>query len=494
MKEFNSASALGFAVLNYGLLFYFLSPYIIFLNYYDFSFSVDFSQLLWALKNSIIQSAGAAAITVLLSIPMSQGILLLPEKIQALFVRLLVVPMVLPALFSVLIAFSLLNPFPMGTSGIIYLFVLVNLGFVAILTYSAIREKLGNLAVLSEIYSLRRIVFYRKVFFPLLYSDLVMNFLIIFLFCLSSFSIPLLVGGGKGTNLEVLIYEKIFIEQNLSAAFGLCLFQTALIFLLSFFVLRNKKSKTTPFSGGTYLKSYTGFFLILAYLLIYLGGYVMGLVRSLSYVDFIFQYASELLVATLFTTRALLIYLGLNLTMLFLWLIDYLRNQRFNLSINLISVSTVLVGFSFYLALPVSKNYDIVKIILAVSILFFPSLFKLFLQKAIEALQSQILISQIYGLSKTTIIFEIIFKQISRQLWLWLSFLIIWFISEYAILRSLGVQTKTLGLLTESFLSSYRLPLSYLMSLYILIYWGVALAAVYLILKVVYVVYKKFIF
>ena len=494
MKELNFKSVLGSGALKLSLLFYFLIPYIIFLNYYDFSFVVDFSQLFWVLKNSIVQSAATAAITVSLSIPMSQGLLLLPDKIQALLIRLLIIPVIFPALFSVLIAFSLLNPFPMGTGGIVFLLVLVNLGFAAILTYSAIREKLGNLAVISEVYSLGRVNFYRKVFFPLLRSDIITNFFIVFILCFSSFSIPLLVGGGKGANLEVLIYEKIFVEQNWSSAFTLCVFQTLLIFFLSFYVLRNKKNKVETFSSGKYLKSYTGSALIIVYLFIYLGGYVVGVVKSLSHVDFIFQYAQELLAATLFTTRALLIYLILNFLMLFLWLIDFLKNGRFSLAINLISVSTVLVGFSFYLALPVDKNYDIIKIILAVSILFFPALFKLFLQKAIEGLQSQISIAQIYGLSKVTIIFEIIFKQISRQLWLWLSFMIVWFISEYAILRSLGVQTKTLGLLTESFLSSYRLPLSYLMSLYILVYWLVAVVMVYLILKVVYVVYKKFIY
>ena len=42
------------------------------------------------------------------------------------------------------------------------------------------------------------------------------------------------------------------------------------------------------------------------------------------------------------------------------------------------------------------------------SILFFPSLFKLFLQRPIENLQQQILVSKMYGLSKPKIIFEVI--------------------------------------------------------------------------------------
>ena len=104
------------------------------------------------------------------------------------------------------------------------------------------------------------------------------------------------------------------------------------------------------------------------------------------------------------------------------------------------------------------------------------------------------LVSQMYGLDKLTIIIEVIFKQIYRQMYLWLSFLIIWFVSEYALLKALGVQTHTLGLFAEGFLSSYRLSLSYLMSFYILIYWLLVMVLFYLILKVVYVIYKKFIY
>jgi|GEM_PF-4194032 len=494
MKGFNFASILKFNLLRFGLLVYFLIPYILFLNYYNFSFAVSLDELFWALKNSFQQSAIAALIVVALSILMSQGLFLLSVKTQGLIVRLLIIPLLLPALYSVLIAFSLINPFPMGTNGVVFLFILINLGFATILTYSAIREKIGNLALISEVYALGRFNFYKKIFFPLLRSDFTGNFFIILIFCLSSFSIPLLVGGSRGVNLEVLIFEKIFIEQNWSTAFGLCLFQAGLIFILSFFSLKNKPHTAAIFSSGGYLKSYCGLLLIAAYLIIYLGGYIVGLTKSFYYTNFIFQYASELWAATLFTSKALAAYLALSFALLFLWLVDYLKNQRFNLAINLISVSTVLVGFSFYLMLPLNSNYDILKITIGASLLFFPALFKLFLQKAIESLQSQIIISQVYGLPQNTIIFEIIFKQISRQLLLWLSFLIIWFTSEYALLRALGVQTKTLGLLTEGLLSSYRLPLSYLMSLYILIYWLLAVAMVYLISRAGYVIYKKFIY
>jgi thiamine transport system permease protein len=487
MKEFNSSR-----LVRYGLLFYFLIPYFIFIFYFKLTTDLNFSELWWAFKNSVTQSVLTALIVVALSIPLSQGLLLLPEVWQSFVKRLLIIPQILPALYSILIAFSVLNPFPMGTPGIVFIFVLINLGFATLMTLAATQEKLANLSLTSEVFSLRRSQFFTQIYLPLLKHDLVISFFIIFIFCLSSFSIPLIVGGGKGTNLEVLIYEKIFVEQNWSVAFSLCIFQSLVIFLLSLFVLKNKQKDAEPFLAGSYLKSYMGLALVLCYLGFYLGGYFLGLIKSFDYLSFATMYVWDLADAVKFTTKALIVYIAINFLLLGLWLYDFLANKKFNLATNLISVSTVLVGFSFYLVFPVTAAYDLIKITVAMSILFFPSLFKLFLQKPIEDLKQQILVAEVCGLSKLQIIIEIIFRQISKQMYLWISFLVVWFISEYAVLKSLGVQTQTLGLLTEGFLSSYRLPLSYLMSFFILIYWAVALLFIYYSLKVAYVAYKKF--
>ncbi len=489
MKAFKPAH-----LLSSGLLFYFLLPYVIFLTYYRFSFDFNLAELFWVIKNSLLQAGLTAMICVVLSLPMSQGLFALSEKWQSITLRLLIIPQILPALFSILIAFSLFDTFPMGSIGIIILFVFTNLGFATLLAYSAAREKLGALPVISEIYSLGRYGFFTQVYLRVLRRDLIANFLLIFIFCLSSFSIPLIVGGGRGTNIEVLVYEKIFVEQNWPAAFGLCMVQALFIFVISYFMLKNRKSdEKAEFSSGRYLESYFGVLLIFIYLLLYFGGYLVGLVKSLSYFGFIAEYWAELASVTWFTSKALVFYLLLNFLLLWLWLLDYLKNLKFNLAINMISVSTVLIGFALYLFFPLTKDFDILKIVFAMSVLYFPGLFKLFLQGPIENLHRQVLISKMYGLSSSTIIIEIILKQISQKLFLWLSMLTIWFISEYALFKALGVQTQTLGLFSEGFLSSYRLPASYIMSFYILVYWVAVMLILYFSLKVVYVAYKKFI-
>jgi thiamine transport system permease protein len=470
---------------------FFIFPYIVFLRFFEFSLNFNWSDFFWALRNTITQSTLAAAMTVVLALTLSRGLLLLSGRMNWIAKALLIVPQVFPAFFSILIALSILNPFPMGSPGMIFIYVMVNLGFATLLLASATEEKLGRLAVVSEIYGFSRANFYFKIYLPLLKSDLINVFFLVFIFCFSSFSVPLIVGGGRGTNIEVLIFEKIFIEQNWSAAFTLSLFQTSFIFALSYFLISNKASGTQKFEGGKLLKSKIGLILLCLYLLFYLGGYAKGLVQSFDYLELFKDWQQDLVESTWASLKILSGYLFLNFVLMYFWLADYINNKKFNWAGHLLSASTVVVGFSFYLLLPSTRSFDFLKIAMAMTCLIFPGLFRLFLQGPVAALQTQLQVAQIYGVPKHRIIFDIIVPQLKNRFLLWLSFLVVWFLSDYAIMKSLGVQTQTLGLMSEGFLSSYRLPLSYLMSFYILVLSSVVIFVLYSFMRVLHVAYKK---
>lgn len=480
-------------LLKYGLFFYFTFPFIIFLKYFDVSLQFNINELIWALKNAFLQSGVAAFVCVALGLVMSLGVLQLSRPLQKLILTLLLVPQIVPVLFSVLIAFTVFKPFPIGTLGIIIIFIFINLGFSTVMTYNSLQSKLGNLALISEVYSLGRLTFLKNVLFKVIKSDFITNFFVIFIFCFSSFSVPLIAGGGRGVNIEVLIYEKIFIDQNWSLAFGLCLLQSIFIFSMSYFFLKSKSALQSEFSEGPYLQSKSGVVLVLVYLGLFFGGYLKGVIQSLLFAENFMMYATDLISATVTTTQALLIFLLLNFVMLYLWILDFVYQKKINTAVNLISMSTIMIGFTFYLFLPSTEGADLLKMNLAASILMFPALFKIFLQAPIQNLKSHIETASVFGLSKNTIIIEVILGQIKRPLMVWSSFLIIWFISEYAIFRALGIQKMTLGMMGEGFLSSYRLPLSYMMSLYILVYWVLLTACLFFIFKVIHVGYKKFV-
>ena len=479
-------------LLRLSFVIYFFLPLLFFATQFKPNLDADFSSFYWALKNSITQATWAGLICVLLALPMALSLVSLKQKHYSWISKLLLAPQIFPVLFTILISFSVLNPFPMGSVGIIILFVVVNLGLTAVLLAEAIKTKCLKYAIVSEVYSISRLRFKLQVLLPLLRSDLLNIFFLIFAFCISSFSIPLMAGGGKGINLEILIYEKIFIETNWEQAFALGLFQTAFIFFIGFLLSDKTYSSTTPQYENNYLKSYLGLGLVAAYLLFYLGGYAKGLLSSLVYLDFLALYVDEIIKALGFSLLSVLIFTVVQFALLYFWLRDYLNSKTFNPALNLVSLSTVVIGFAFYLAFPANKNWDLLKLVLAISILSFTTLFKLFLEKPIAGLQKQISVAQVYGLSHNNIIFEIIFKQIKPNLNLYFFVSSLWFVSDYAISKATGVQTMTIGLMSESFLTSYRLPVAFLLTFLIFIFVLLFVFVTNQFLRAIYVVSKKY--
>ena len=379
----------------------------------------------------------------------------------------------------------------MGNVGIVVLFVMVNLGLAAVLLLQSISEKAARSSIVAEVFSVSRSSFFLKVLLPLLYADILHIFFLVFVFCISSFSIPIIAGDGRAVNLEILVFEKIFIDNNWTAAFNISVLQSLLIFVISALILRSDVQVNVTSRAGRYLKSKVGVTLIVLYLSLYLGGYALGLLKSLSYIHFLSNYVEDILAALLFSLKALSLYVACSFALIYVWLWDFLKNKKFNGALNLISLSTVVIGFSIYLFFPAEKNYDLLKMMLAFSVLSFPGLFKLFLQRPIEALSRKLVVAEVFGLSENEIIFEVIIRQLKAPFLLWLGVLSLWFTSDYAVSKAVGLQTTTLGLLSEGFLSSYRMPLSYLMSLVIVVTIILFLFFLTLIIKVGYVAYKK---
>ncbi len=457
--------------LVFPLLVFFLAPYLVFFKIFTFNVTLNSSEVLWALKNSVIQGGIAAFLCVTAGFFLSLGLLSFPIKIQRIVQKIVLVPFVLPALFAILISFSLISSFPMGHVGVIFIFVLINLGFSVFQISQAIQQKLGTFGVTAEIFGIGRYKFMRKVVIPLVASDIKLNFILVFMFCVSSLAVPLVAGGGKGTNLEVLIYEKAFIDQQWDMACLLLLVQTCFIVLLSYFYLQSKSHEARAFHPHKYVKSKLAGFLLGLYLLIYFGGYLLNLISSFSYWETTIEHVPDLFVNVFESIYILALVIGVSYVVLLVWISDFIQQLKHNIVTHLLTVSTVLVGFSFFIFFPQTKNYDLVKMPLAYTIIFLPSLFKMFFEKKLSQLKQQIFVAKTFGISRMEIIFKIILWQMCRPLKISITLLSIWVLSDYAISKALGTQTQTLGLLAQSFLSSYRLESAYLVSFFILLVW-----------------------
>ncbi|MGZ3724919.1 MAG: hypothetical protein ACXWQQ_03935 [Pseudobdellovibrio sp.] len=486
MKEINQER-----LIRYLIAFFFLSPFLYFIYKFKIETQIDWSEVGWAIRNSFAQSFAATAAVLVLALPMSFSLLNLKPRLHKPVQTLLLLPQIFPVLYTVLILFSVINPFPMGNIGIILIFIVINLGLATVLIQNAVIDKMSCFAVVSEMFSISRFQFFKKVFFPVLASDLVHIFFLIFSFCFSSFSVPIVAGNGRGINLEILVYEKIFIDTNWAAAFNISAVQTIFIFVIGWLLSRRENPVKSEFLSGRYLQSFAGYGLIAAYLLVYIGGYAWGLISSLTYLEFLKEYGSDIYGALLFSFKILILtFLGFAV-LLYLWLLDFIHNHTMNLGAHFISVSTLVVGFSVYLMFPIGPEYDLVKFIYAFTVITFPTLFKLYLQKPVENLQRQILVAKIFGIPKPVIVIDVIMRQISQPFSLWISVFSLWLISDFAISRAVGMQTQSLGLMSQSFLNSYRLPAAYLLSALILIFVISFVGALKYLMELGYVCYKK---
>ena len=150
--------------------------------------------------------------------------ILLPSFFPALFV-----------IFSLLTVFSLLPfDFPYGLSGIVIAHVSDIFRSCIYHARSLLSKRVvGHQIVLSRVFghSQKDIIFH--VLLPNIKRDLFTIFLTLFCLCLGSFSIPLVLGGGRWVTTEMAIYELIRFEGNLTSAAFLSFYQ---IFILLFFI------------------------------------------------------------------------------------------------------------------------------------------------------------------------------------------------------------------------------------------------------------------
>lgn len=457
------------------LALFFLFPLFILFYFFKIDLNYDVLEILWALKNSFIQSFATAFVTVFFGYFGALGIAGTTGAWQRVLKLLAVVPVFLPSLFTILIGMALFPGFPLGTLGVIYILTLIYLGFATSVLSEEVMAQLGRLGFVGQVYGMSRVKFHTKVLLPVVGRSAVFVFATIFVNALTSFTIPLLVGGGKGTNFEVLIFEKIFIEQNWSLAAGLSLLQLALVAIMALCLRARTDIVVTPFFPSRLVASKFG----VAGLVLYLSVYFWNYFKLALWTPNIY-YFNEIFNADFY--QALwqsLVFFFLCLALFFilfcaiLYLRFYLKNVRFlNFFLN---PSSVLIGFSFYLLLPTNKmGFDFLKVALVFAVVSFVSFVKSIFENQFQLFEKQILVARSFGISFSKFLFTIYFPQIKKRLHYAVSLLFIFCISEFGLVKASGAQIKTLGTEMASYLSSYRIEGAFIISLVILGIWIVA--------------------
>ncbi len=381
---------------------------------------------------------------------------------------------ILPSIFTILICLNLVSIFPYGHLGVIFIFTVVHIGFATINIAESLKNKIGNLGLIAKIYNLKKMTFFYRIVLPLIKSDLLVLSLIIFLSCLSSLSIPLIAGGGKGTNLEVYIYEKIFIDQKWSEALWLALIQSAVLFIISFFVFQNKKviQGTKSVFYAINLSSKTAALCLLSFILIYIASYLIKVASVFAAADLSVVFDHEFF-GSFFNSVMLFINFSI-LFGIFIFFILYLsfRNIKINLMNIFLSPSTILIGFGLYVVLPVNHfEMDLFKITIGFFMLFSVGLYQAYLSAKIDSLANQMLLCRIYQIRYLTFVKDIFWPQAKNNILFLISLIYLISVSEFALVKAAGVQIQTVGTLTGLYLNSYRMDQAYLISFFSLLTW-----------------------
>lgn len=449
---------------------------------------------LWPiLLHSGVQASFSTIGALVLGMMGALGLCAIEKPRRLAFVELLcLVPVWLPPLFvvlSILNIFTRIGGFPYGMIGVVLVHVVMTMGLVAVSLSRTIRQRLGRQVELAWLEGASRWKLFRQGFIPQLQSEFLWLGLVIFGFSFTSFSVPLLVGGGQANSLEIYIYQQLRSGGGFSAVLGLGLVEWAVLMLLAqpFMLLRAQprqeltRLKMVALQPALVLPmATTG--------LVLLGG---GWSWQAGYQQF--QKFPELQTALpTAVTYSALVAIGTGVTFALLVgliaIVSPHRGLRW-LMLSNSAPTTVIVGTSLLLFGTFSGGEAIFKLVLGFVILFLPSIYRLLGLSAVEALQEQIHVARLCGASHWRIGTRIVLPQISREL-SWIAALgSLWAVGDFALSRIVLPQDLTLAMIIQGLMSSYRLDLASWLMLP-LVGIGVFVAAAFL--GAGHVAYRKF--
>lgn len=491
-----------------------LFPVFIFLfKLSSFRVSWDF---LWieVLVSSFLQAGLSTFFAILFGFFGSLGLLALTKKRVSLFyVELFcLLPALLPPLVPVLAWVNVSEFFfkiPFSFFTVVCAHLLMNTGLVSVFFFRLFCAQTDNLPAWAFLHKVSLLSFMRKMLFFEWRKDLALLSLLVFSFCFTSFSVPLLVGGVSGQTLEVFIAEKL---KNPSAwPEALFLFFVETIFIFLFFILlygrRDQslgiKRETKLFYGpffspnisdqAVFFRRFSGvkflpFLLlpILPSLLIFLGlGDVFSsdtLLRDLLSIKktLLIFWARTLLVGI---STGVFVFVGLCFVA---FCLRDLFLRRFLVAYS--GSSVAFMGFAFLLIGSDSSIEVWLKWSLGLSLLFLPPVYRLMGESLLRRLSNQVQLADLMGAGRKMSFLKIVLPQ-SVNVFLFLSGVsAFWASGDFAYSSIVAGEEAHLALLIQDLFSSYRFELATALT-WILIFTGMFCFSLFM--GVAFVFYKK---
>lgn len=476
------------------LVLAFIFPFLFIVSSFKLQALGDLKDLFWAFKNTTIQAFFSALIALVFGTWLALGLVWVRQRASARWfdvVRLIcLLPNLLPVLFIILAVFAVVEPFPMGLIGIVLIHSFLNVGLVGLAIFHLIQNKFSNYLEYCLVQGVSKFQFLKKIFFPLATRDLFLIFLFVFTLCFASFSVPLMAGGGRGTTLEVLIYEKIRLSSDWSGATVIALVQSACVFILSISSLKARPVLLQKQGNLSLISAFHGLLPLLLITGVLLYGYFSIVIEGLQHWSFFTEFKVDIL-NSVFGSWYLMFIVAVVAYALLMVVAYAFPAPLLKIFMNgYMTPGTALVGFSFLVLFPQGSFFSWIKISLAFLLLNLASIYRLGWGQSLDSLNRQVEVAEVFGASEWIIFRKIKWPQLHSKAVDLVSLLAIWVGGDFAVSRILAEKDLSLAMLVESLMTGYRLSQAGLLSLLLIF---VILIGVVVIKGVGHVIHRKFI-
>lgn len=372
-----------------------------------------------------------------------------------------VIPQFLPSLlmiFAYVKALSFFNIFPQSYAHVIIVHILINVGLSSFLLFVPLQRALHRKLHLFAGLNLSKIKYLQLLCGGELRTSLLYVWVLIFSYCLTSFSIPLILSGdGLATSTEYLIYKKGFLEGNWSAAAFWGIVQVLFVAFLFKSSEAHSYGKDKAFLGiykvrwpFHYLGSVASVMLLLTL--------VMWPVAQM---DVAFEHlrvdAYDITINTLLLAGWSLLFYGLyfwsQVVLIWCKMPWYFYQKFWSLSPILMGVYLLSVSSKFSLG---SAGRMILTALVLASFIF-PFTFKFWVWPKFNELQKMKIKFDVLGVSQKRAINLVLIDFFKKEFMLSLSYVFLFVIGDFAISSILLSDTVTLGLSIKNYIFKYQL-------------------------------------
>lgn len=469
-------------VLSFLLVIFLLFPFLFIIVNFRAQEFPEWSEIFWALKNTLFQASLSSFFSVILGMWAAGGLIALKNskfcKFEKIVQQLCLAPNFLPVIFIILSVFSVVEPFPMGIFGIVVIHTILNFGLVAMAVYKIAELKFGAFAEISLVEGSSRFHFLTRVFIPLIKRDLLLIYIFVFTICFGSFAVPLVVGGGRGTTLEVLMYEKIRLSADWGGAALIAILQSSFIYLFSLVSLIGKEL-TQQRPGRLDLLSFkSGLLPVFGVLALIFFGYAKAVIEGLDSLSSFDGMSFSILTAAMGT-----IFVGVFTSVIaylfLMWSAFIFPAKPVDIFLSgYVAPSTALAGFSFLIIFPNTDFWIWCKIPIVIVIISFTTLYRMGWRQSLESTLRQCEVATVLGANPWQVFREVKMPQIHSRAIDLVAIIGIWASGDFAVSRIIGERDFTLAMLTETLMSGYRLPQAAVLSV------GLILASIVVVLIV----------